>query len=195
MAYPTVSAPYGFVPVNRLDFMPYAGATRQYPATASTAMYSGQLVELDVGGTAAPATSLTAGAKLGVAVGFQYTNSQSQTVQAQSLPAAGVTNPVVYVVDDPKVLFKVAVTDSSNVIATVTQAAVGTNVTALIGTPDASGNAGSSVLDTSPAATDTFPLRVVGVVPETAASATTFTEVVVKINLHQFDTTLGNAVA
>ena len=195
MAYPTVSAPYGFVPVNRLDFMPYAGATRQYTATASTAMCSGQLVELDVGGTVAPATSLTAGAKLGVAVGFSYTNSQSQPVQAQSLPASGVTDPVVYVVDDPKALFKVAVTDASNDIATVTQAAVGTNVTALIGTPNISGNAGSSILDTSPAATATFPLRVVAVVPETAASATTFTEVLVKINLHQFDTTTGNAVA
>lgn len=194
MAYPTVSAPYGFVPVNRLDFMPYAGATRQYTATAATAMYSGQLVELDVGGTVAPATSLTAGAKLGVAVGFSYTNSQSQPVQAQSLPASGVTDPVVYVVDDPYALFKVAVTDASNVITTVTQAAVGTNVTALIGTPSASGNAGSSILSTSPAATNTFPLRVVAVVPETAASATTFTEVMVKINLHQFNTILGNAV-
>ena len=25
MAYPTVSAPYGLDPVNRVDFMPYAG--------------------------------------------------------------------------------------------------------------------------------------------------------------------------
>ena len=30
MAYPTVSAPYGFQPINRVDGMPYAGATRQY---------------------------------------------------------------------------------------------------------------------------------------------------------------------
>ncbi len=27
MAYPTVSAPYGFVPLNRFDGLPYAGAT------------------------------------------------------------------------------------------------------------------------------------------------------------------------
>ena len=36
MAYPTVSAPYGFKPINRLDGMPYAGATRQL-AIANTA--------------------------------------------------------------------------------------------------------------------------------------------------------------
>jgi len=35
MAYPTVSAPYGFQPINRVDGMPYAGAIRQIPITAS----------------------------------------------------------------------------------------------------------------------------------------------------------------
>ena len=35
MAFPTVSAPYGFKPINRLDGLPYAGATRQYPVTVS----------------------------------------------------------------------------------------------------------------------------------------------------------------
>jgi hypothetical protein len=33
MAFPTVSAPYGFKPINRFDGMPYAGATNQYPVT------------------------------------------------------------------------------------------------------------------------------------------------------------------
>ena len=94
-----------------------------------------------------------------------------------------------------KIIFEDGSTNHHKDIATVTQAAVGTNVTALIGTPNASGNAGSSILNTSPAATDTFPLRVVAVVPETEDSATTFTEVMVKINLHQFNTILGNAVA
>ena len=28
MAYPTVSAPYGFLPMNRVDGTPYAGAMR-----------------------------------------------------------------------------------------------------------------------------------------------------------------------
>jgi len=196
MAYPTVSAPYGFKPINRVDGMPYAGAIRQLPISQAGAIYNGDLVELDVGGVVGSATSLTAGAKLGVFVGCSYTNSSGQPVEAQYYPGSSVTNAVAYVVDDPMAAFKVAVTSDGAAIATVTKAAVGTNVTALAGTPSAvTGDSAQSILSTSPADTATFPLRVIAVVPETATSATTFTEVIVKINLHQYLTTTGNAVA
>lgn len=196
MAYPTISAPYGFKPINRLDGMAYAGATRQLPLATGTAVYFGQPVELDVGGVVGAATSLTAGAKLGVFVGCQYVNSSGQTVEAQYYPGSGVTNPIAYVVDDPAAVFKVAVTTAGGAITTVTRAAVGTNVTALANTPSATtGNAATSILSTSPAATDTFPFRVIDVVEDTAVTATTFCEVIVKINLHQYNTALGNAVA
>ncbi len=196
MAYPTVSAPYGFQPLNRVDGMPYAGATRQLPITQAGAMYDGDLVELDVGGVVGTATSLTSGAKLGVFVGCQYTNAQGQTIQAQYYPGSSVTNAIAYVIDDPMAAFKVAVTTSGGAISTVTRAAVGTNVTALAGTPSATtGNSGQSILNTSPADTATFPLRVIDVVKDTAVTATTFCEVIVKINLHQYNTALGNAVA
>ena len=82
MAYPTVSTPYGFKPINRLDGLPYAGATRQYPVTSGQAIYFGQPVVLAVGGTVSGDSDLTAGNILGVAVGVQYTNSSGQTVQA-----------------------------------------------------------------------------------------------------------------
>jgi hypothetical protein len=196
MAYPTVSAPYGFKPINRVDGMPYAGAIRQLPITQAGAIYNGDLVELDVGGVVGTATSLTAGAKLGVFVGCQYVNAQGQTVQGQYYPGSSVTNAVAYVVDDPMAAFKVAVTSNGSTIATVTSAAVGTNVTALAGTPSATtGDSGQSILSTSPAADATFPIRVIAVVPETATGANAFTEVIVKINLHQYNTALGNAVA
>jgi hypothetical protein len=196
MAYPTVSAPYGFQPINRVDGMPYAGAIRQLPISQAGAMYDGDLVELDVGGVVGTATSLTSGAKLGVFVGCQYTNSSGQTVQAQYYPGSSVTNAIAYVVDDPMAAFKVAVTSNGSTIATVTKAAVGTNVTALAGTPSATtGNSGQSILSTSPAADATFPIRVIAVVPETATGANAFTEIIVKINLHQYNTALGNAVS
>jgi hypothetical protein len=196
MAYPTVDKPYGFQPLNRVDGMPYAGATRQYSVTQAGAMYDGDLIELDVGGVVGTASSLTSGAKIGVFVGCQYTNSSGQTVQAQYYPGSSVTNAIAYVVDDPMAAFKVAVTNGSSVIATVTRAAVGTNVTALAGTPSAiTGNSGQSILSTSPAADATFPIRVIAVVPETATGANAFTEVIVKINLHQINTALGNAVS
>ena len=195
-AYPTVTAPYGFKPINRVDGMPYAGAIQQLPITQAGAIYNGDLVELAVGGNVASASSLTAGAKLGVLVGCQYTNSTGQTVQGQYYPGSSVTNAIAYVVVDSNAAFKVAVTNSSGAISTVTKAAVGTNVTALVNTPSATtGNSAQSILNTSPAATATFPLRVIAVVPETATSATTYTEVIVKINLHQYNTATGNAVS
>lgn len=196
MAYPTVSAPYGFQPINRVDGMAYAGAIRQLPISQAGAIYNGDVVELDIGGVVGTATSLTGGAKLGVFVGCQYTNAQGQTIQGQYYPGSSVTNAIAYVVDDPMAAFKVAVTTSGGAISTVTRAAVGTNVTALAGTPSAiSGDSGQSVLNTSPAADATFPFRVIAVVPETATGANAFTEVIVKINLHQYNTALGNAVA
>jgi hypothetical protein len=196
MAYPTISAPYGFEPINRVDGMPYAGAIQHLPVVQATAIYNGDLVELAVGGNVTSAASLTSGAKLGVFVGCQYTNSSGQTVQAQYYPGSGVTNAIAYVVVDSNAAFKVAVTTSAGAISTVTRAAVGTNVTALVNTPSATtGNSAQSILNTSPAANAAFPLRVIAVVPESAVTATTFSEVIVKINLHQYNTALGNAVA
>ena len=199
MAYPTVSKPYGFQPINRVDGMAYAGAIRQLPISQAGAIYNGDLVELDVGGVVGSATSLTAGYKLGVFLGCQYTNTQGQTVQAQYYPGSSVTNAIAYVVDDPMAAFKVAVTTNGTTMSTVTRAAVGTNVTALAGTPSAiTGDSGQSILNSSPAATDTFPLRVIDVVPDTAyvvGGVTVYPEVIVKINLHQYNTALGNAVA
>ena len=49
MAYPTVSAPYGFKPVNRQDGMPYAGATTQYAIkSVTTTIKNGDLYLWDV---------------------------------------------------------------------------------------------------------------------------------------------------
>ena len=45
MAYPTVSAPYGFQPINRIGGNPYAGSTRLVPVS-SGAVYDGDLVEM-----------------------------------------------------------------------------------------------------------------------------------------------------
>jgi hypothetical protein len=196
MAYPTVSKPYGFQPINRVDGMAYAGAIRQLPISQASAIYNGDLVELDVGGVVGSASSLTGGYKLGVFLGCQYTNAQGQTVQAQYYPGSSVTNAIAYVVDDPMAAFKVAVTTNGSTIGTVTSAAVGTNVTALAGTPSSiTGDSGQSILNSSPADTATFPLRVIAVVPETATGANAFTEVIVKINLHQYNYITGNAVA
>jgi hypothetical protein len=199
MAYPTVSAPYGLVPINRVDGMAYAGATRQLPiaSTLATAIYNGDVVAIVAGGTIAKSTvtvdSTTAAANFtaGVFMGCQYVNTQGQTVQSQYYPGnAAATSAVAYVVDDPLAQFKVAVTFSGNAtVTTVNQSIVGTNMSVRQGTGSTTtGDSAVSVYATNAQGNAAaLPVRVVGIVPETAASAGNYTEVLVKINNHQYN--------
>ena len=195
MAYPTVSAPYGLEAINRVDFMPYAGATRQLPiaSTYNTAIYNGDIVMVKGGNiikstvTVDSTTDNTANLTYGVFVGVQYVNSQQQTVQAQYYPGnAAATSAIAYVIDDSQAAFKVAVTFSGNTTVTTANASVvGTNLSIRQGTGSTTtGNSGLSVIvptsGTGNAAT--LPVRVVSVVPETATGTNAFTEVVVKLN-------------
>ena len=175
MAYPTISAPYGFNPVNRFDGIPYAGATLQYKISGSynTPIYNGASVKLVAGGTIELSGATTTGTIIGVATGVQYTNSSGQTVQAQYYPGTSVTNAIAYVVVDPAAEFKVAVT-TSGAAGTVTYAngtILGCNVATVYGTGSATtGDSGSSVIVPANGAgdTSTLPFRVVALVPDTA---------------------------
>jgi len=203
MAYPTVSAPYGLKPINRVDGMPYAGAVRQIPiaSTYNTAIYNGDIVCVADGGTAAKSTvtvnSTTdlANATVGVFVGVQYVNTQGQTVQAQYYPGnAAASSAVAYIVDDPMAAFKAAVTFSGNTtVTTVNQSIVGTNMSVRQGTgnPTTGDSAVSVYAADGLGNAAALPVRVVAVVPETAANATAFREVIVKLNNHQYDVAGG----
>jgi len=203
MSYPSVEAPYGLVPINRVDFMPYAGATRQLPiaSTYNTAIFNGDIVLVTGGnirksGVTTDATTDQANnATYGVFVGVQYVNSQGQTVQAQYYPGnAAASSAIAYVVDDPMAAFKVAVVFANSVVTTVNQSVVGINMAIDQGTGSATtGNSGFGVL----VPTDnlgnaaTLPVRAVSVVPETATGTNAFTEVVVKLNNPQILRTTG----
>jgi hypothetical protein len=204
MAYPTVSAPYGFVPVNRQDGMPYAGATTQYGITSvSTAIYNGDLVYV-TGGTISKSgvtTNSTTSGNLtaGVFVGCQYVNTQGQTVQAQYYPGnAAASSAIAYVVVDDKAAYKVAVTNGSDVMSSTTVAAIGVNLAVDQGTGSATtGNSGNGVVAPSAGAGNavTLPVKVVAVVPETAINATNFREVLVVLTNPQLTRTTGNDFA
>jgi hypothetical protein len=196
MAYPSVTAPYGLVPINSVDGKPYAGATRQLPiaSTYNTAIFNGDIVALVDGGTialsgvAADSTTSAANYTYGVFVGVQYVNSQGQTVQAQYYPGnAAATSAVAYVVDDPMAAFKVAVVHANSVVTTVNRSIVGVNMAVQQESPQGNTTTGNSNTGVLVATNDAgnaaaLPVRVVAVVPETATSATAFTEVVVKLN-------------
>ena len=204
MAYPTVSAPYGFVPVNRQDGMPYAGATTQYGITSvSTAIYNGDLVYV-TGGTISKSgvttNSTTAGnLTAGVFVGCQYVNTQGQTVQAQYYPGnAAASSAIAYVVVDDKAAYKVAVTNGSDVMSSTTVAAIGVNLAVDQGTGSATtGNSGNGVVAPTSGAGNavTLPVKVIAVVPETAINATNFCEVLVVLTNPQLTRTTGNDFA
>ena len=200
MAYPTISAPYGFKAVNRIDGMPYAGATLQFPLTTGTAIYNGDTVKLVAGGTISVSGATTSGTIIGTFVGCQYVNSSGQTVEAQYYPGSGVTNPIAYVVVDPTAAFKVAVTTTGNtsVVTGANITIIGTNVATVYGAGSTTtGDSGSSVVLPANALGNatTLPFRVVAVVPDTSYANATGTvfypEVIVKINNPQLTALTG----
>lgn len=194
MAYPTVSAPYGFKPINRIDGMPYAGATRLIPiaGTYNVAIFAGDMVQTVAAGTCEKFTGTNSGATVGVCVGVQYVNSLSQFTPAQYYPGTSVTDAYAIVVDDPMAAFKVAVTNGSSAVTAEDRTVVGANMAVVQGTGDtATGDSGQSVLAGSDAVTATIPVRVIDVVTDTATGADAFVELIVKLNTHQYNSTTG----
>lgn len=197
MAYPTVSAPYGLEPINRIDGLPYAGAFRQIPVAAGfgTAIFNGDTVQINSDGYLILSTTTNSGTIVGVCMGGQYVNSTGQTVQAQYLPASisTATNlAYAYVIDDPMALFKVAVVSSGTTMSSAGRTVVGTNLALVLNAGSTTtGNSAFAVTLTGAGTTATIPVRVIDVVPETATAADTYTELLVKINTHQYNNTTG----
>jgi hypothetical protein len=128
MAYPTVDAPYGFKPVNRLDGLPYAGAIRQIPIANAynQNIFYGDIVQLGTAGTvirssmsAASSPGTAVAGTIGVFMGCSYTNaSTGQKLFSQYYPASTAANDIMaFVVDDPRALFKAVVTTQSTSLA------------------------------------------------------------------------------
>lgn len=191
MAYPTVSAPYGFKPINRVDGMPYAGATRSYAIDTAANIFYGDLVIMDAG-VIKPFTGTDSGYPLGVFVGCSYTNAQSQTLYGQYYPA-GAANGVAKVVVDDQAAYQVAVTSTGNtVVSTLTAAVIGNNIAVQLGLGGSTvtGDSSMSVDAGTENTTSTLPIRIIDVVPATA-TATGYPELIVKINVTQFQNATG----
>lgn len=204
MAYPSVNGPYGFLPINLIGGQVFAGSTRnmQIVTGYATNIFYGDFVKRVVGGTIEKDTGTTANTPCGVFLGCFYTAANGTPTRSQYYPASQtvVAGTKVYaiVADDPDTLFKVAVCSSGVVMATVTQNALGTNMSILATAGSTTtGNSAYSVLSSSPAVTDTFPIRVIDLVPATSPTPTTYSELIVKINfgIHQYNNATGLAYA
>jgi hypothetical protein len=203
MAYPSVSSPYGLLPINLIGGQVFAGSTRLLPiaTNSSTAIYYGDVVKLLAGGTVGRDTGTDAATPVGVFLGCTYTDPTYGKTFRQYYPGTtNVTDVQAYVLDDPDSLFKVAVCagTNSNTVSYLTQAAVGSNVKLANG----ANNVGSSTtgnskvgVDSTEGTTSTWPIRVVDVVPETQSATGSYTEVIVKWNQgsHQYYNPTGLA--
>ncbi len=196
MAYPTIDKPYGLKPVNLIGGQVYAGSTRQIAIASGegTSIFFGDAVKLSGGYiTRDPADS--AMTPVGVFMGCTFTDPNSnQKVFKQYYPAGTVAADIkAYVVDDPDALFKVAVVSGTTVISGVTQTAVGLNA-ALVDNTGSTITGDSLVAVSATTATNgALPVRIVDVVPDTANSLGSYTEVIVKWNfgMHQYYNAVG----
>lgn len=196
MAYPTISSPYGLIPVKLLSGSPFVGVTRHFKIASgySTAIFYGDAVKLVTGGTVERDTFDAAMTPVGVFLGCTYTDPNlGHKVFRQSYPASTVASDIeAYVIDSTDVLYKVAVVSSGTTIGDLAQTDVGANVAGVDNTGDsASGNSRCAISDTS-ATTNSLPFRIVELVEETKNSSGGFTEAYVKWNAgHQYDNTTG----
>ena len=189
MAYPTVDAPYGLVPINLIGGTPYAGSTRQMKIASNynTNIFNGDVVTRLADGTVAKeagtATVATTGV-IGVFVGCSYTDpNTNQKVFKQYYPASTVASDIqAYVVDDPNALFKVAVVSSGTTIAGTAYGSIGSNA-ALVQNAGDTQNGNSKVAINGIATTNSLPVRIVDVVEETTDASGNHTEVIVKFNV------------
>ena len=185
MAYPTVSGPYGLIPINLIGGQVFAGATRQIPIGSSndTAIFFGDVVKLDSDGLLQKDTGTDTATPVGVFLGCSYTDPTFGKVFRQYYPANTTASDIMaYVQDDPDALYKVAVVSSGSTIGGVTRTAVGNNAVLVQNSGNTTtGNSGVAVDDTV-ATTASFPVRIIDVVPETANTSGSFTEVIVKWN-------------
>ena len=196
MAYPTVSGPYGLVPVKLLSGSPFVGVTRHFKIASGygTSIFYGDAVKLVTGGTVERDTFDAAMTPVGVFLGCTYTDPNLKyKVFRQNYPASTVASDIeAYVVDATDVLYKVAVLSSGTTIGDLAQTDIGANVAGVDNTGDStSGNSRCGISDTT-ATTATLPFRVIGLVEETKNSSGGFTEAYVKWNAgHQYDNTTG----
>ena len=183
MAYPVVSAPYGLKPINLIGGQVFAGSTREYaiPYGYSTNIFYGDYVGLTRGQVQRLTVSTgTAGNQTGIFLGCSYTNPTTKQRQwSQYWPASTLAGDAVAIIcDDPDTVFKAVVCSSGTTVASGARAMIGQNLECLNNSGNANtGDSANALLAPSdtPVTTSTLPVRVLGVVPDTAVGLGTAT--------------------
>ena len=191
----STASPYGLRPVNRVDGMPYAGATQTFlidPAGEATNIFYGQVVIIGADGylaistaTGADVTTNNLGGSsigaIGVFVGCEYVNAQGQVINAQYYPSGTTGVVTAKVITDPFVTFQAQLDGSG------AQTVLGTNTffAAVQSTSTGSTTTGNSTSALeSTVVTTAAAFRIVGFVELEGFSeiGDAFTDVLVKFN-------------
>jgi len=183
MAYPVVSAPYGLKPINLIGGQVFAGSTREYAIANgyATSIFYGDCVALVRGNLERISVSTgTVGTVAGIFLGCSYTNpTTKQKTFSQYWPASTAAGDAVAIVcDDPDTVFKAVICSSGTTVASGARAMIGQNLAMINNAGNANtGDSKNAILapTDTPATTDTLPLRVLGLVPETVVPLGTAT--------------------
>lgn len=190
MAYPIVSAPYGFKPLNLIGGQVFSGSTRNLPIQYgyATNIFFGDVVAITRGFVTRLAMTTGGSASTGgvgygltgIFLGCSYTDPVTkQKRYSQYYPASTLAGDIVAIVtDDPDTVFKAAVvtTQGGTTIGSAATAMIGLNIAAsdLAGNVN-TGDSSNGVLASSAANTTTLPWRIVDIVRDTAISLGTAT--------------------
>jgi hypothetical protein len=184
MAYPVVSAPYGLLPQNLIGGQVFAGSTRMYNIQYgyATNIFYGDFVVLSRGFATRAAVAAGTGLNqtVGIFLGCTYTNpTTKQKLFSQYWPASTAAGDCqAYILDDPDAVFKAVVCNTGTTVASGAMAMIGTNLSAINNATGNvnTGNSSNAVLaPTDTPVTTTLPLRVVGLVTDTAVALGTAT--------------------
>jgi len=177
MAYPTVSAAYGYKPVNLIGGQVFAGSTRNLPVQYNygTAMYYGDLVTLSAGYVVIATYPVsTTNTTVGVFLGCYYTNPTTKQRQyAQYYPGNVLAGDITAIIgDDPDVVIRCAVTTgaSATTIGSASSILVGVNMAGNTLTGSASTGNGAGAVVAASATTSGGGFRVLNLVPDTQIS-------------------------
>ena len=159
----------------------------------ATAIFYGDFVKLVAAGTVekAAVTTAVAAGTVGIFVGCAYTDpTTNQMTFNQQFPASTAADDIVaYVVDDPKLLFRMQADEA------IAQTGLGNNVSAVNTAGSTSIGRSKNALDGgSIATTNTLPLRIVDFVDgPTSAVGDAFTDCIVTYLplSHAYETKLG----
>ena len=198
MAYPTLSAGYGFKPYNLMGGRVYSGSTRMVPIAQAYGqnLFYGDPVTQSAGSliksTMAYNTSAGVAGTIGIFQGTEYSTAGGPIYgknRYQYWPTGTVAQDAVgYVVDDPQAMFRVAVyaqpsagaTNTPSSIGYVSQAFVGSNLAPCnvgVGSTATGDSTAGVTSGTAPSngsgvirVTTPTPFRVVQLVPDTAVT-------------------------